>query len=187
MLLVPGLAMQNVPHLNQMLAAASAEIALIGRRHQQGALIAGGFNAAVLLARSGILDGRNATISWMIAGWFATHYPKVNLQMDRPVSVDGRIYCSGAPTAHVQLMLELISHFVGAEIAQMCGNALLYQPSRFEHSAMLQSGPTRDSVVYKARQYLEQNIREPTALTPPPPLRQSAPARYYAISRMCRA
>jgi transcriptional regulator GlxA family with amidase domain len=163
-LVVPGLMMQNIPQLLRLMATQQRESDLIVARHAAGSVIAASFNGAALLAHAGLLDGREATISWLLASWFAAQYPAVRLVMDRPVTVDGRILCAGAPAAHTELMLQVVHHFAGEELAHRCANALLYQQTRFEQSAQTSSTATRDSVVFKARRSLEQRMKEPYSL-----------------------
>jgi transcriptional regulator GlxA family with amidase domain len=163
-LVLPGLQMHNIPHLRRIVETLSAERALVTARHAGGGVIAAGFNTSVLLAEWGLLDGREATTSWLLASWFANTYPSVRLVMDKPVSVDGAILCSGAPAAHAQLMLALVERFAGEELANRCATAVLYQQSRFEQSVLTPTPVTRDSVVYKARRHLEQHLREPYSL-----------------------
>lgn len=163
-LVLSGLQMQSVPHLEQLLAAAQPEIDLITARHAAGGLVAASYNGAAMLGRAGVLDGRSATITWLIAGWFSRSFPRTQLLMDRPVTVDGSVLCAGAPAAHTLLALELVRHFAGEELAQTCSNVMLYQPSRFEQSGLMMSTlatKTRDGVVFKAKQWLEQHIDQP--------------------------
>ncbi|XGA80050.1 helix-turn-helix domain-containing protein [Halomonas sp. CH40] len=166
-LFVPGVQMKSVPDMNRVLDQCSAEVSCIARYHSQGRVIAAGFNGAVMLARAGVLDGRRATVTWMIANWFASHFPDVQLTMEGPVVVDGLIYTAGAPAAVFDLMVELIRHFAGEELAQIATNGLLYHPLRFEHSTLHASGismKTRDSVVFRAKEWLLKNIQAPYSL-----------------------
>ncbi|WP_199154476.1 GlxA family transcriptional regulator [Chromobacterium sp. ASV23] len=163
-LLVPGLDMHSVPHLKQQLDQSADALALIARRHAAGDIIATNYNGAAMLARAGVLNGRDATITWLIAGWFSNSHPKVKLLMDRPVTVDGNIICSGAPASIIELAVELVRHFAGETLAQSCANGLLYQAARFEQSGQalsLLNTSTRDSAVFKARRWLEQHVSEP--------------------------
>lgn len=166
-LFVPGVQMKSVPDLNRVLDQCTDEIDCIARYHSQGRLIAAGFNGAVMLARAGVLDGRRATVTWMIANWFASHFPQVQLAMEGPVVVDGPILTAGAPAAVFDLVVELIRHFAGQELAQIATNGLLYHSLRFEHSSLHASGismKTRDSVVFRAKHWLLQHIQAPYSL-----------------------
>lgn len=166
-LFVPGVQMKSVPDLNRVLDQCSAEINCIARYHSQGRVIAAGFNGSVMLARAGVLDGKRATVTWMIANWFASHFPNVQLAMEGPVVMDGPILTAGAPAAVFDLMVELIRHFAGEELAQIAANGLLYHPLRFEHSSLYDPGismKTRDSVVYRAKHWMQQHIQTPYSL-----------------------
>lgn len=161
-LFVPGVQMKNVPHLISVLDQCSAELECISRYHSQGRIVAASFTGSVLLAQAGVLDGRQATVTWMIANWFATRYPEVQLVMEGPVMVDGTLFTTGAPAAVFDLLVELIRHFAGEEFAQIATNGLLYHQLRFAetnlHAPSL-SVKTRDSVVYRAKHWIKQNIQ----------------------------
>ncbi|MGO3029979.1 helix-turn-helix domain-containing protein [Pseudomonas helleri] len=64
-------------------------------------------------------------------------------------------------------MVELIRHFAGEEMAQIATNGLLYHPMRFEQSGLNFPGisvKTRDSVVFRAKHWLQQHIQTPYSL-----------------------
>lgn len=166
-LLVPGLMMQNVPDLERQLERAEAARACIARYHAQGRVVATLFNGTALLARCGILAGRRATISWIIANWFATRFPDVQLTMESPVVADAGIFTTCTPAAHYELATELIRHFAGPELAQTVHNVLLHNPMRFEQAGLSITGlsiQTRDSVVFKAKRWLRAHIQTPYQL-----------------------
>ena len=161
-LFVPGVQMKSVPDLKHVLDQCAEELNCIARYHSQGRIVAASFNGPVMLARAGVLDGRRATVTWMIANWFASSFPEVQLAMAGPVVVDGLVFTAGAPAAVCDLMVELIRHFAGEEMAQIATNGLLYHPMRFEHSSLNFPGisvKTRDSVVFRAKHWLQQNIQ----------------------------
>lgn len=161
-LLLPGVQMKSVPDLNRVLDQCEAEIKCVERYHSQGRVIAAGFNASVMLARAGILDARRATVTWMIVNWFASTFPKVNLAMEGPVVIDGHLFTAGAPASMFDLIVELIRHFAGDELAQISMNGLLYNSMRFEQSSLHYAGismKTRDSIVFRAKHWLQNNIQ----------------------------
>lgn len=166
-LFVPGVQMKSVPDLKHVLDQCTEELNCIARYHSQGRVVAASFNGPVMLARAGVLDGRRATVTWMIANWFASSFPAVQLAMEGPVVVDGLVFTAGAPAAVCDLMVELIRHFAGEEMAQIATNGLLYHPMRFEHSSLNFPGisvKTRDSVVFRAKHWIQQHIQTPYSL-----------------------
>ena len=163
-LVVPGVDMRNVPHLVQLLRDSGEAIRIIQEHRRAGGALAALYNGSVLLAHAGVLEQREATVAWLIAGWFARSYPGVGLRMDAPVIVDRDIFSAGAMNAHTELALALVRHFAGEELAQIGANALLYEATRYQQSGIHLSGVnsvTRDSVVYKARQWIEHHAHEP--------------------------
>ncbi|MGD9865251.1 MAG: GlxA family transcriptional regulator [Pseudodonghicola sp.] len=163
-LLVPGLMMRNVPDLERQIDRAEAECACIARYHAQGRVVATVINGSALLARAGILEGRRATISWIVVNWFAARFPGVRLTMDGPVVEDGTLFTAGAPAAHYDLAVALVRHFAGEELAQTLGNVLVHNPMRFEHAGLSFTGlsvQSRNSVVFKAKRWLREHIQTP--------------------------
>lgn len=166
-LLVSGLMMQNVPDLERQLDQTEAECACIARYHAEGRVVAGAASGIALLAESGILNNRRATISWIIVNWFTGRYPDVQLTVDGPVVEDGTIFTAGAPSAHYDLVLALVRRFAGNELAQTLANVLLHNPMRLEHAGLALRGlkvQSRDSVVFKAKHWLRTHIQAPYRL-----------------------
>ena len=163
-LLVPGVDMYNVPHLMQWLRDSADSVRLIQEHRRAGGALAALYNGSALLAHAGVLEQREATIAWLIAGWFARSYPEVRLRMDAAVIVDRDVFSAGAISAQTELALALVRRFAGEELAQIGVNALVYEPTRYQQSGIHLShvqSVTRDSVVYKARHWLEHHAHEP--------------------------
>jgi transcriptional regulator GlxA family with amidase domain len=162
-LIVPAMSFQTLLHLKQLIGHLPDATSLIARRHAEGAVIAGSFTATAMMAEAGILKGRVATTGWMMPQWFKMHYPGVDLRLDQAITRDGRIFCAGSAESQFRLILDLVEHFAGLELATRCRNIVLYQRSRFETGAI---GITdislisRDSAVFKARQWLDGHLRE---------------------------
>jgi len=162
-LIVPAISFHTLPHLKQSISRLPAVTALISRRYGEGAAVAGCFSATAMLAEAGILDGKVATTGWLMPQWFQMHYPKVDLRLDRPLTRDGRLFCAGSVDSQYRLILELIEYFAGPDLATRCRNIMLYQRARFETGAIGIadiSMVSRDSAVFKARQWLDGRLRE---------------------------
>lgn len=65
-----------------------------------------------LLAETGLLDGRVATTNWQFAAIFKRQFPKVKLQIDRLLTEDNGLYCTGTATVFMNLCLHLIENTV---------------------------------------------------------------------------
>ena len=71
-----------------------------------------------LVSLAGLLDNREATTSWWLAHHFNAAYPDVNLQLEKIVTEDNNILCSGAVTAYLHLCISLIEKFAGTGMAE---------------------------------------------------------------------
>jgi transcriptional regulator GlxA family with amidase domain len=58
-------------------------------QHANGATLGGVCVGSLMLAESGLLDGRSATTHWTSAKTFAERYPKIKLKADTPIVDDG--------------------------------------------------------------------------------------------------
>jgi len=98
-------------------------------QHQQGCYIASMCTGAFVIAEAGLLDGRCATTHWVFSEQFARRFPKVKLQIERTVTDDGQILCSGGSTSGTDLLLHLIRKFSSPQLAAECGKKLLVDVS----------------------------------------------------------
>ncbi len=100
----------------------------LARRDRQQ--IASLCSSAFLLAAAGLLDGRQATTHWALAGAFSRHFPQVNLRSDLLLTEDGPLFCSGGAQAGLDLCLHLIGRHAGEWLAQQVANAMVIERQR---------------------------------------------------------
>jgi transcriptional regulator GlxA family with amidase domain len=81
---------------------------LIRLAQEQQAVIATTCGAAYLLAASGLLDGKRATISWWLKKEAARKFPKVRWEPSRLIVRQGRIYTCGAAFCGLELITTLL-------------------------------------------------------------------------------
>ncbi|MEY9895263.1 transcriptional regulator GlxA family with amidase domain [Catenulispora sp. MAP5-51] len=72
---------------------------------------------AFLLARAGILDGREATTHWAACDDLAREYPDVTVLPDPIYVRDGDVYTSAGVSAGIDLALALVEEDLGAQAA----------------------------------------------------------------------
>jgi len=118
-----GLDVLIVPSSYSMKGLLKSEdlVRFIAKQNQSASWMASNCSGAFLLAAAGVLDGKNAT-TW--AGGeegLAKAYPKVKVQFDRNVVVDGRVITSnGGPVSYqaaFALLEKLSSEAFSREIA----------------------------------------------------------------------
>ena len=98
--------------------------------YKRGARIASICTGVFLLAESGLLDGKTATIHWGFADLFARRYPRIVVKPDRMIIDHGDIFCSAGTNAGLDLSLYLVSKYCGREIALRCANAMVLDMGR---------------------------------------------------------
>lgn len=97
-----------------------AEVDWLRERHAQGSMLASSCSGAVLLARTGLLEGLDATSHWAYCDALQRDYPGTRWHPERGLLFAGagqRIVMAGSGIAWHQLVMALISRFAGAEAA----------------------------------------------------------------------
>ncbi|WP_037502936.1 GlxA family transcriptional regulator [Sphingomonas jaspsi] len=95
-----------------------------------GARIASSCTGTLLLAKSGLLDGRRATTSWWLAPLFQKLFPQVSLDTRDVVASDGPFITAGAAMAQMDVMVGLVARYAGAQVADGCVRIMLLDERR---------------------------------------------------------
>ncbi|MDT8908774.1 Transcriptional regulator GlxA family, contains an amidase domain and an AraC-type DNA-binding HTH domain [Pseudomonas sp. NFACC32-1] len=98
-------------------------------QHAGGTVLGGVCVGSILLAESGLLDGRSATTHWTSAKSFAARYPKVRLQADKPIVDDGDLITTAGLMAWSELGLRLVDRLLGPSIATRTAQFLVIEHS----------------------------------------------------------
>jgi transcriptional regulator GlxA family with amidase domain len=61
----------------------------LSKQHAKGAQLCSTCSGVLLLAETGLLDGKEATIHWIYASTFRRNFPKVRLRLDQPLIATG--------------------------------------------------------------------------------------------------
>jgi transcriptional regulator GlxA family with amidase domain len=103
-------------------------------------------SGALLLARTGLLDGRHVTTHWAVADHLASAHPRIFVDRDAIHVRDGRARTAAGVTAGMDLALALVEEDLGRDIAtRIAGQLVMYfkrpggqmQFSRAGHAAPL--------------------------------------------------
>jgi transcriptional regulator GlxA family with amidase domain len=149
----------------------AAEAAWLHRCHAGGATLASVCTSTMLLAATGLLDGREATIHWAYAKTLALHYPTVRVQPNRALVVGGasqRIVMAGGGTSHHDLALYLIGRFVGLREALDISKAYLinWHDAGQQPFASLQiSSQATDGLIAQCQEWIADNYASPSPVT----------------------
>lgn len=89
--------------------------------HGRGAIFCSACSGVFLLAETGLLDGKDATVHFGYARTFTATYPAVPIHPERVLVISGQheeLVSSGASASWHDLVLYLIARYAGATVAQ---------------------------------------------------------------------
>lgn len=131
---------------------------------RSGVPLIGVCTGSFVLARLGLMQGRQCCVSWFHHDEFRTLYPDILVSSDELFIIDGdRLTCAGG-TSVVHLAAHLITQFCGAAAAQKALRIMIEQstlPPKFPQPQPFQLPPSRDLRVRKAMLLLERNLESP--------------------------
>jgi len=142
----------------------------IRRRYRAGNTIYSACSGSVMLAATGLLNGREATSHWGYQDLFRTHYPEVrfrpqpNLAFADPA---GRIVTAGGTTSWHDLAIHIISrHCSPGEALRIAKVYLLkwHSEGQLPYATLVRRQPHADSVVRLCEEWLKKHYREPGAI-----------------------
>lgn len=143
----------------------------IRRRFQAGSSIYSACSGSVLLAATGLLDGREATSHWGYQDLFRRSFPKIifrpepNLVFSDPT---GRIVTAGGTTSWHDLAIHIIArHCSPGEALRIAKVYLLkwHGEGQLPYASLVRHQPHADSVVRRAEEWLAKHFREEGLVT----------------------
>lgn len=82
-------------------------------------------SGALILAETGLLNGRKATTHWFYCDQLATQHRTIRVEPDKIFVRDGNVYTSGGVTAGIDLALSLVEEDWGWEVAAAAARGML--------------------------------------------------------------
>ena len=107
----------SATHIDRILQKNPELIPWILRHYHQGAQVASICTGVFLLAETGLLDGKSATLHWGFTQMFGKRYPRVKLESDKMFIDHGCLYCSAGVNASMDLSLYLVEKLCGRSAA----------------------------------------------------------------------
>lgn len=142
-----------------------AEVDWLRERHAQGSILASSCSGAVLLARTGLLEGLDATSHWAYCDALKREYPGTRWFPERGLLFAGagqRIVMAGSGIAWHQLVMALISRFAGAEAAMQVARINLIDwtaTSPIAYASLRHGAQSGDPAVAAAQAWAAEHYR----------------------------
>ena len=149
----------SATYIKQILEKNPELIPWIRRQYSQGAHVASICTGVFLLAETGLLDGKSATLHWGFAPMFREKYPRVNLEPDQMFIDHGRLYCSAGVNAGMDLSLYLVEKFCGRQAAVQCAKTMILDLGRTAqtpYGSFLFPGEHGDTIIIEVQKWIEQ-------------------------------
>jgi transcriptional regulator GlxA family with amidase domain len=142
----------------------------IRRRHAVGACIYSACSGAILLAETGLLDGREATSHWGYRDLFRLRFPQVRFRPEPNLcfaDADGRVVTAGGTTSWHDLALHIIARHVSPGEALRIAKVYLlkwHDEGQLPYESLARVQPHADAVVRECEAWLREHYREPGAV-----------------------
>ena len=125
--IVPSLALQ---HGEWRRGRYPREVDWLSAMSAGGAVLCSACSGVLLLAETGCLDGREATVHWAYAPTFRRNFPRVGLRLEQVLVTSGdrqQFVMAGASASWHDLVLYLVARYVGPTAAQAMAKFFLLQ------------------------------------------------------------
>ncbi len=135
--------------------------------HEQGTVVASVCTGALLLAETGLLDGREATIHWAFADTLRAARPAVRVRPEETLIVEGDrddLVMTGGVTSWHDLALHLVTRYVGPSAALALARMLMLEWHGSGQAPYLEFSPDRhhrDGMVAELQDWLEESFATP--------------------------
>ena len=133
------------------------------KMHDQGAVMCSTCSGGLLLAETGLLDGKDATTHWAYHETFRKNYPEVNLRLENVLVTAGsreQLVMAGASASWHDLALYLIARHIGPRAAQATAKFMSIQWHRDGQAPYLIFDPPLghgDASILSAQEWLSEN------------------------------
>jgi transcriptional regulator GlxA family with amidase domain len=117
------------------------------QQHRKGAVLASACTGVLLLAETGLLDGREATIHWAFAPTFRRNFPGIRLRTQEVLITAGdrqEFVMTGGVMSWHDLALHLIARYVGPSAAQSMARLLMLEWHGEGQSPYIDFAPNQD-------------------------------------------
>ncbi len=165
----------SATYIDRILEMNPELIPWIRNQYGRGAHVASICTGVFLLAETGLLDGKSATLHWGFVDVFRKRYPQIAVRQDRMFLDHGSLYCSAGVSAGMDLSLYLVEKFCGRKSAVQSAKTMVLDMGRERQSpyaAFLAPEDHGDPLVIKAQRWMEEH--------------QTETVDYQRLARICR-
>lgn len=153
----------SATYIEEILEQSPQLIPWLQHHFDQGSHIASICTGVFLLAETGLLNGKSATLHWGFSDIFRKKYPEITLNQDEMYLDHGRLYCSAGVSAGMDLSLYLVGKFCGREAAVESAKTMILDLGRKKQTPYDCSIGTKkhgDPIIVEAQKWIEKHQTE---------------------------
>ena len=142
-------------------------IAWLRRQHAEGVVLAAVCGGVFILAKTGLLSGRQATTHWAFSEQFGAEFPDVLTETDHMVIDYGDVVTAGGVLAWADLGLRLVERFLGPTVMLETARFMLVDPPGREQRFYSDFTPRTkhgDGAILKAQNWLAARRERPVTV-----------------------
>jgi transcriptional regulator GlxA family with amidase domain len=131
------------------------------QQHRQGTVLVSICTGAFLLARTRLLDGKEATTHWSVADRFRSMFPAVRLCPEKLIVNHGDLYCAAGAGAASDLAYYLLEIHFGHPVAARTAKFFVHdfrRPSQAAYAIYGSRTRHNDSQVLKAQLWIKKHL-----------------------------
>ncbi|PST83803.1 AraC family transcriptional regulator [Pedobacter yulinensis] len=135
----------------------------IREQYNKGAEVASMCSGGLMLASTGLLDGKSCSIHWNAVDKLKNLFPRVLVKTERLITDAEGIYTNGGGYSFLNLVLYLVEKYYNRETAIYCSKIYQIEIDRQNQSAFtIFTGQKAhgDEVIRKAQAFIEDHFRE---------------------------
>ena len=146
-------------------------VAWVTAQHGRGAWVCTVCTGSVLLADTGLLDGKDATTHWLAKPLFERYYPEVSLRPEHVIIAAGpdqRIVTTGGAASWEDLSLYLVRQFCGPQEAVRTSKIFLFgdrSDGQRPFARMAKPSQHEDAVIADCQVWIADHYAAPNPVT----------------------
>jgi len=132
--------------------------------YDRGAILCSACSGVLVLAETGLLDGREATLHWAYERTFRENFPNIRLRTERVLIVSGseqRFVMSGASASWHDLALYLVARYAGPSAALSIAKFFMLQwhtDGQMPYIVFKEETEHGDAVIMQAQQWMRDHL-----------------------------
>jgi transcriptional regulator GlxA family with amidase domain len=116
-------------------------VSAVGRSAGRARRVISVCTGTFILAAAGALDGHRVTTHWMFGDLLAAKHPSIAVDTERIYITDGAVWTSAGVTSGFDMMLAIVEHDVGADIARAVARIMVLHLRRSGNQSQFSAVP----------------------------------------------